>query len=110
MDEIGGAPAGVQIRTPDYDVWTRREMISLPSGGNDAWLAFLTSQIGKPYDPTAIVAFAVERDWREADSWFCSELQTVALERAGFFPQAIETPSNEITPRDLLMMLSGWRI
>ena len=36
----------------------------------------------KPYDKLAIVAFAVNRDWRSPDAWFCDELVAVGLEHA----------------------------
>src|SRR6185437_992098 len=31
-------------------------------------------QINKKYDHLAILAFVTNRDWREDDCWFCSEL------------------------------------
>src|SRR5215470_8798093 len=36
----------------------------------------------KPYDKLAIVAFAVNRDWRSPDVWFCDELVAAGLEHA----------------------------
>ena len=36
----------------------------------------------KPYDKLAIVAFAVNRDWRSPDAWFCDELVAAGLEHA----------------------------
>lgn len=41
------------------------------AGQADQWLY---AQIGKPYDWTAIVGFALMRDWSEEDWWFCSEI------------------------------------
>lgn len=109
-DAVGGKPPGVQIRPPAYETWARVQRVDLwctPAQQTD-WLNFLEAQIGKPYDSTAIVAFAVQRDWREIDSWFCSELQAAALESCGWLPGPLANPSNEITPRDLLLIVSPW--
>ncbi|MDE2104468.1 MAG: hypothetical protein KGL39_44950 [Patescibacteria group bacterium] len=101
---------GVASRPADYIVPTREQYVHLaatPQQESDFY-AFLNSQLGKPYDTTAIAAFAVERDWRTPDSWFCSELQARALEICGFFPKPLASPANEITPRDLLLCVSPW--
>lgn len=107
-DVVGGAPAGVHIRTPDYALWTKKLLVTLPSTAEQetAWLNFLYAQIGKPYDETAILAFPLQRDWREPDSWFCSELGAAALEECGYFPKPLANLPNEITPRDLLLVVS----
>ncbi len=61
-------------------------------------LAFAHAQVGKPYDYTAIAGFLARRDWREDDSWFCSELQAAAFE-AGRRPLLNPTISiNRISP------------
>jgi hypothetical protein len=63
---------------------------------------FLQSQIGKPYDWRAILSFGLgNRDWREEDSWFCSEWQLRALEVASILtlpPDIIQV--SRLTPRD----------
>src|ERR1700683_5144243 len=111
-DSVGGKPPGVQIRTPDYETFCQIKRIQLPcsAGQQTAWLNFMSAQIGKPYDETAIVAFAVQRDWREPDSWFCSELQAAGLEAWGVFPRPLENVVNEVTPRDLLLVVSPWDV
>lgn len=63
---------------------------------------------GLPYDWRAIVAFAFgERDWREPDSWFCSELAAMMLETLGIikFPNVL--PFDRITPRDIYLLFTG---
>jgi uncharacterized protein YycO len=109
-DVIGGRPPGVQIRHAGYEVWSKTARVALRAtdAQETAWLSFLYNQIGKPYDETAIVAFAVERDWRQPDSWFCSELVAAGLEASGWLPQKLAFGVNEITPRDLLLVVSGW--
>jgi hypothetical protein len=101
---------GVAIRPPNYIAMTRRRVVALNTtqAQDDGFYAFLRAQLGKPYDIEAIAAFAVERDWRQPDSWFCSELQARALELCGFFRRALANSANEITPRDLLLVLSPW--
>ena len=111
-DSVGGMPPGVQIRPANYEVWTKTQSIRLnaTAAQETTWLNFLTAQIGKPYDKLAIAAFAVERDWREDDAWFCSELAAAALESCGWFPKPLANTVNEITPRDLLLAVSPWAL
>lgn len=87
-DRIGGKPPGVQIRPPNYAMFTRRAVFTLNAGLEQAkrFNAYLLSQIGKPYDMSCIYGFITGRNWRRADSWICSELQAVALETAHISP------------------------
>lgn len=102
---------GVAIRRPNYEPFDRVQRIVLDTAPalEGRFTDFLRQQLGKPYDKLAIAAFAVQRDWRQPDAWFCSELQAAALEACGFFPQPLANPANEITPRDLLLLVSPWR-
>lgn len=102
---------GVQIRPPGYDAApTMRDLVVLVPWASDiqqsAWEAFLLAQVGKPYDATAIAGVALNRDWREPDSWMCSELAAAALEQSGWLSR-LSTQDNHVSPRDLLMVLSG---
>ena len=47
---------------------------------------YLLTQIGKPYDWTALFGMVLQRKWHEDDSWFCSELLEAAI-RAGGKPR-----------------------
>lgn len=109
---LGARLDGIKIRPPNYEVFDRREVILLEASlaVEARYLGFLGAQIGKPYDRTAIAAFAFERDWQDEDSWFCSELIAAALVDSGWFPKTPSDPSNEITPRDLLLMVSPFRL
>ena len=111
-DSVGGKPPGVQIRVANYQVFEKIERLSLRATAEQesGFLNFLEAQIGKPYDKLAIAAFAVERDWREDDAWFCSELAAAALESCGWFPKPLANTVNEITPRDLLLAVSPWAL
>lgn len=61
---------------------------------------FLKTQLGKPYDITAIFGILSRRDWQEPDSWFCSELVCAAFKYAKV--DLVRKPVNRITPQDLL--------
>jgi hypothetical protein len=109
-DAVGGKPPGVQARPPNYEVWTRTEIIRLACtpAVDAAFHAFIVAQLGKPYDELAIVAFPIERDWRRPDTWICSELGAAGLENSLWFPQPLAGAVNEVTPRDLLLIVSPW--
>ena len=112
-DVIGGATAaGVQIRTPNYEPVSRTQRVTLlmTDDQEKKFYAFLNEQLGKPYDTTAIVAFAMNRNWRENDSWFCSELMAAAIEASGWFIRPLSNGVNKITPSDLLLVLSPWNL
>jgi hypothetical protein len=106
-DVVGGVLPGVRIRPveaePDPHV-----IFTLPASNGQyaAWQTFLRGQIGKPYDKPGIWGFATGRDWRQPDSWFCSELQAAALEAANLIP-ALYAPANKITPSALAIILSA---
>jgi hypothetical protein len=94
------ATPGVAIRHPNYATFTRCSRVIIPctKEQEDNYYKFLYAQLGKPYDWKSIVGFAIDRDWRETDSWFCSELDIAGKEVAGILK--IATPSNRMTPND----------
>jgi uncharacterized protein YycO len=47
-------------------------------------LKWALTQIGKPYDWTAIYGMAFRRDWHEDSKWFCSEFVEGAFDAAGY--------------------------
>lgn len=106
-DCVGGRAAGVWMRSKDYLPFIRKIDFYIPTTKTQhrKWSAFMKSQIGKPYDHTAIWGFVLGRDWREDDSWICSELQAAALEAAGIVPKLF-VPANKITPNALAFALS----
>jgi hypothetical protein len=101
---------GVEARPPGYDraTLTRELIVDLETSPAtaEAFEMFLAEQIGKPYDTTAVIGLGFGRNWREPDSWFCSELIAAALEACGYLPK-LSAPDNHISPRDLLLVLSG---
>jgi hypothetical protein len=107
-DVIGAVPAGVQVRPADYVHGDMLLRVTLPAPDAivNAYYAFVSAQIGKPYDETAIKAFAAGRNWIEDDSWFCSELCAAGLEKAGYV-HMLSAPVNKIAPDDLLLVCSA---
>lgn len=61
------------------------------------------SQVGKPYDWTAIAGFLVRRDWQKNDRWFCSELVAWAFQCAGK-PLFRSDAMHRITPHHLWIL------
>lgn len=97
-DWAGDIPPGVRIRPPGYHKFIRRVIMEVPATPEQTkkFYDFLMAQLGKPYDHQAIWGFVLNRDWRENDSWICSELQTGAGE-ASVLPR-LYLPANKITP------------
>lgn len=109
-DVWAGVPAGVQIRPYDYMPFANpvRAVLDASDEVVEAYYTFVQAQIGKPYDMTGIVGFAVGRDWRNANAWFCSELVAAALEESGFFEYALIQLANKIAPDDLALLCSAF--
>ena len=63
------------------------------------------TQCGKPYDWTAITGLALNRNWREDDSWFCSELVAAAFEKVGAPLFNPDLCAWRVTPRDITTSL-----
>lgn len=102
---------GVQARMPGYDAddVTRQLFITLPATAemDIAFHVFLEGQLGKPYDVDAIAALVAERDWAKPDAWFCSELIAAGLRHCGWFASDLAVGFAKITPRDLMLIISG---
>jgi uncharacterized protein YycO len=107
-DKVGGQPAGVHIRPPDYLKFSRRVVFTIPATPAQEidFAAFETAQIGKPYDSMAIFAFVVDRDWRTDDSWICSELVARALEVGKVVPKLF-LDASKISPVPLALTVSA---
>lgn len=100
-DLLDGVPPGVRIRTLVSEMRQTRLLVrfSLPASvEQEARLRqFLHDQLNKPYDRPAILGFALGRNWREDDAWFCSELCAAACEAAGLI-RPIYSAYSKITP------------
>lgn len=76
--------------------------VDAPDDVLDAALAWARTQIGKPYDWTAVIGIGLHRDWRQTGSFFCSELIALGFESVGI-PLLHTTHMNRITPADIAM-------
>jgi hypothetical protein len=108
LDGTAAIPPGVQRRPANYEHWKERVVMTLPCDElqEQSFIAFNLSQIGKPYDSTAIWGFVAGRDWRQQDSWFCSELQMAAIESTDLWVP-LYTPRNKVTPACLATVASS---
>ena len=109
---LGGAESGVQWRPATYvkecggyNIF--RVTLEASVDQRTKFQAFLTQQLGKPYDTKGILGFVTGKDWRDPGSWFCSELQAAALEHAGLFPHPLHVWKNRVTPQELLLVTSA---
>lgn len=85
------------------DKHTAHYLVDIPCQYDDAIVAAARSQIGKPYDLTALFGILAHRDWQAPDSWFCSELVAWAFSQGGaplFRPEAL----HRVTPQHLWMV------
>jgi hypothetical protein len=98
----------VWVRPADYEKWAEKRQLVLwvDSTKHHNFYDALKREVGKPYDHLAILGFVVGRNWRETDSWICSELQAYALEIAGIVPRLLFTP-NKITPNSLALVFNA---
>lgn len=71
-------------------------------------LAFARSQIGKPYDLSAVIGIPFHRDWQEDDKWFCAEVIAWAANMAK--TPLVHKKSGRVTPQDLFQVpfISEW--
>lgn len=99
---------GVQIRPKGYATFSRIVQIDFDftSAQTEAYIAWIKTQIGKPYDSYGIEEFFIHRrrDWRNPSAWFCSEVQARASEVAGNpFLDFSYVGCFKIDPRDLIL-------
>ena len=101
---------GVQERDHNYDAgkFSKELYVSLPVDDKTAkdFYEWCKAQIGKPYDITAIAGFLARRNWREDDSWFCSELIMSGLERVHWCKK-LALDVEKIMPRVVLNIVSS---
>lgn len=99
---LGALPdGGVQIRQPRTD-YKRKLLVEIPVKNGHK---FAQQQTGRPYDWLAVLAlsspFPVERNWRDSNYFFCSELAFMSIQVAGL--NMLHPQSWGVTPRDLLL-------
>lgn len=106
-DNVGGGD-GVLERPYPYEKVAKIVLYQIQANPNQeaSFYRFIQDQLGKPYDKLAIFAFAINRNWRDDDAWYCSELQTAALEEAGILNKDLYLKANKITPVMLANLVS----
>lgn len=82
---------------------SRYVVVELPDADDAAILDAARSQVGKPYDLTALFGLLMHRDWQEPDRWFCSELVAWAFEKSGS-PLFRRDAMHRVTPQHLWMI------
>jgi len=100
---FGARADGVEERDCSIDDYSRCERFN--AVGIKQAYAWARTQAGKPYDLSAILGIAFDRNWRDENRWFCSELVAAAFEHVDA-PLLSTRPSAyfwRITPRDLLL-------
>jgi uncharacterized protein YycO len=107
-DVIAGVPAGVQVRPASYVDGKKLKRVVLPTTDQieKDYYDWQKTQIGKPYDMTAITAFVFGRDWTQDDAWFCSEYSTYGLVVSQYLIHKPSAPCNKIAPDDELLICS----
>jgi uncharacterized protein YycO len=104
------AVKGVSHLLPDYDKESTSQIfVDIPMSPENLtrWVDYLKNRIGRPYDWDAIAGIALHTGWRMKGGFICSMLQTLALREAGVFPHPLSEKAHDITPRDLLLILSA---
>lgn len=107
---IAGNPRGVAVRPPDYQEWGIRRRMIITTEKADAIVAAGLTQLGKPFDHTALHEFISDsfpdaRNWRDPGQWFCAEWGTWSMETAEYWaPRALLWPKSRVSPTDLLLL------
>jgi hypothetical protein len=110
-----GLPAGLQDQPAEYDhdeVYVmaggrRCELfVSLPCTQEQADLFYASMRKPEPYDWWAPWGFLLGGHWHKIFTAMCSPKVIMCLRTARVFPWRITKPFHEITPADLLLILS----
>lgn len=105
------ADGGVQARPSDYDKgqFDRELFVDLPADDamTAAFYAWAVKHIGEPYDFAAIRGFVLHMNDHDKGKVICSALMTLCLRDCGWFATPLSLPAHQISPRDLLLVISG---
>ena len=107
---IAALSEGVRHKAGDYDTTSTSQVfvdVLAPEESRKKWEAYLWSRVGRPYDWDAIAGVALHLDWRRPGGFICSMLMALSLREAGVFRKPLSERAHEITPRDLLLVLSA---
>ncbi len=105
------AAGGVQIRPVGYDqtTLTRELFVDLPATDQVTTRFYdgLKRHVGDPYDFEAIFGFIARMPLHSRRHAICSALQAAELAESGWFAGRLCRAPYEISPADLLLILSG---
>jgi uncharacterized protein YycO len=105
-EAIEALPGSGVVATETQQILLRSrefELVDLPCRNPEAVRAAASSQIGRPYDWSAILGIALRRNWQADDAWFCSELVAWAFEAAGE-PLFRADSLRRVTPQHVWML------
>ena len=97
------------IRPPDYQPFGIRRRAVIQTDKAAAIIDAAKSQIGKPFDKSALYSFfstQADRNWRDTGKWFCSEHTTWSCETGGLWLYKLVVTAGRVTPADLLLLLN----
>lgn len=109
-DEVGGKPAGVYRRTPDYASWNdiARVTIEVSMQQYNRFWQFADSKVGTPYNQEAIVGFMLGNDLNNKRDLFCSQYALESASVAEIFAYPCGLPSCKVDPDMLFAILSTY--
>jgi hypothetical protein len=89
---------GCKVHSSDafFKKYPQSRLVSLLITNKEDARSWLTAQLGKKYDWTALLGIYFRRNWQEDDAWFCSEMSEAFIglfDRPRFNEQA-----HRITP------------
>jgi hypothetical protein len=108
-DRVGGLPRGVQLRPDNYEVWSKRTVLSLPCTQEESEEAvrFLVDQINDPYDKRDIWGLFIGRPISSGSGWWvCSALQLALARHLNKLPKLSITPQ-QCSPNMLMVALEA---
>jgi hypothetical protein len=112
-----GAPSGVAIRDFSYQVFQRRNRMTIKTPLAPWIIQKGLSQIGKPFDGRALYAIYLpwlrsSEDYLQSDSWYCAKLVLWMFlglhgpDQKPFFPYEVLIQRNIVVPEDLILILN----
>lgn len=78
-------------------------MVTIPVELNADVIAFISEQMGKPYDWFGAIGIGLMQDWQHHDKWSCAEFIYAVMVQGGYVPYDLKY-YHRITPQHLLML------
>jgi hypothetical protein len=102
---------GVQARPVGYDKADTVHELLLPLAATPEqdriFHDFMRLKIGEPYDWHAIIGFLIPAHEHAVNTAVCSAVAALALRTCLWFEKPLAAPAHLISPRDLLLIISG---